>query len=86
MVKTVVGINGMTCGMCEAHINDIVRAKFRVKKISSSYRKGEAVVLSEAPLDEERLKRIIAETGYTVTSVVVAPYEKKGLFASIFKK
>ena len=79
------GVCGV-CGMCEAHINDVIRANFRAGKVSSSYRKGEAVVLSEAPLDEERLKRVVAETGYTVTSVAVAPYEKKGLFASIFKK
>ena len=73
MVKTVIGIEGMACGMCEAHINDIIRAKFRVKKVTSSRKKRESVVLSEEPLDENALKQAIEETGYTVTSITDAP-------------
>ncbi len=30
MVKITVGIEGMACGMCEAHINEAVRNAFRV--------------------------------------------------------
>ena len=69
MGKTVSGIEGMVCGMCEAHINDAIRAHFRVKKVKSSRRKGETVVTSSEPLDEMELKRTIAQTGYTVTFV-----------------
>lgn len=32
MVKITLKIDGMSCGMCEAHINDAVRAAFRIKK------------------------------------------------------
>ena len=32
MVKTVVKIEGMACGMCESHMNDTFRNKFQVKK------------------------------------------------------
>ncbi len=32
MVKITAGIEGMVCGMCEAHINEAVRKAFRVKK------------------------------------------------------
>ena len=32
MVKITVGIEGMACGMCEAHINEAVRNAFQVKK------------------------------------------------------
>ena len=28
MVKTIVGIEGMACGMCEAHVNEAVRNAF----------------------------------------------------------
>ena len=73
MVKTTIGIEGMACGMCEAHVNDIIRAKFRVKKVTSSRKKRESVVISEEPLDENALKQAITETGYTVTSVTAAP-------------
>ena len=39
MVKITLDIDGMACGMCEAHINDAVRKAFAVKKVSSSYTK-----------------------------------------------
>lgn len=32
MVKTIVGIDGMMCGMCESHVNDVIRKSFDVKK------------------------------------------------------
>ena len=32
MVEITVGIEGMACGMCGAHINEVVRNAFRVKK------------------------------------------------------
>jgi len=86
MLQTTLKIEGMMCGMCEAHINDVIRAKFKVRKVASSHKKGETVVVSEGPLDVATLKQAIADTGYTVTSVAVAPYEKKGFFASLFKK
>lgn len=36
MVKTVLKIDGMMCGMCEAHMNDLIRKNFKVKKVTSS--------------------------------------------------
>ncbi len=33
MVKIILGIEGMACGMCEAHINEAVRNAFHVKKV-----------------------------------------------------
>ncbi len=32
MVRITLGIDGMACGMCEAHINEAVRNAFREKK------------------------------------------------------
>ena len=80
MIKTTLKIDGMMCGMCEAHINDIVRRSFMVKKVSSSHRKGECVILSEGPLDREKLTGAIKATGYELLSVNEELYEKKGLF------
>ena len=42
---------------------------------------GETVIVSEAPVDVEKLKEAIAATGYTVTGAETKPYEKKGLFS-----
>ena len=85
MTKITMKIDGMMCGMCEAHVNEAIRGAFRVRKVTSSHTKGETVILSEKPVDVEKLKQAIAETGYTVVGAETKPYEKKGFF-SFFKK
>jgi copper chaperone CopZ len=80
MVKIVVKVEGMMCGMCESHINDAVRKAFPVKKVTSSHTKGETVILADQDMGEAALKEVIDKTGYTVTSVASEPYEKKGFF------
>lgn len=80
MVKMILKIDGMACGMCESHINDPIRRNFKVKKITSSHSKGETEIIAERPLDEETLKKAIGNTGYTVLSVNTEPYVKKGFF------
>ncbi|MBO5093960.1 MAG: heavy-metal-associated domain-containing protein [Lachnospiraceae bacterium] len=80
MIKTILQIDGMACGMCESHINDTVRKNFAVRKVSSSHKRGVTEILSEQPLDEEKLRQAIGGTGYTVRSVETQEYVKKGLF------
>ena len=66
MVQITLKIDGMACGMCESHVNDAVRAKFPVKKVTSSHTKGETVILSEEDISEEALRAVIEPTGYKV--------------------
>lgn len=80
MYKTTVKIDGMMCSMCEAHINDAVRKKLTVKKVTSSHKKGETVIISEGEITKQELSGVLDETGYKVISVTSEPYEKKGLF------
>ena len=82
MIKYVVSVDGMQCGMCEAHVNDAVRQAFPVKKVRSSHTKKETVVVTDREIDPERLKEVIDKTGYTVLSVNSEVYEKIGLFSS----
>lgn len=77
MIKTILHIDGMMCGMCESHMNDVIRKNFDVKKVSSSHSKGITEVISENPLDEENAKKVIADIGYTLESIETEPYEKK---------
>lgn len=84
MYKTIVGIDGMVCSMCEAHINDAVRRAFAVKKVTSSHKKKQAEIISEQKIDEAALSKVISETGYSVISMKSELYEKKGF--SLFKK
>ncbi len=79
MVKTTLEIDGMACSMCQTHVNDAVRSAFTVKKVTSSHMKGKTEILSEQPLEEEKLKAAIEATGYRVTAVRTEPYEKKGI-------
>ena len=46
MKKTTVRIDGMMCGMCEAHICDVIRKTFSdAKKVSASRGKSEGISL-----------------------------------------
>lgn len=85
MTEIIVNINGMMCGMCEAHICDAVRRECDVKKIKASHTKNQAEIITENDIPDEKLKAVIDETGYTFVSAEHKPYEKKGLF-SMFKK
>ena len=80
MIKTTVTVEGMVCGMCEAHINDAVRAALPVRKVTSSRAKKETVILSDARIDHEAVKRAITAAGYTPTAIAEETFEKKGLF------
>jgi len=86
MIRTTLKISGMMCGMCEAHINDAIRAAFPVRKVSSSHTKGETTILSEAPLDAENLKQAVSATGYSIVSISEETAEKKGFFSGLFKR
>ncbi len=76
MKKITVEIENMACGMCEAHINGAVRNGFKVKKVSSSLKKGETVILAEN-MDTEKLKAVIENMGYAVKNIKTEEYEKK---------
>lgn len=78
MVKITLGVEGMSCGMCEAHVNDAVRRAFPVKKVTSSQRHKQTVILAKEAIEEAELRRAIEATGYTVTSYTAEPYEKTG--------
>ena len=80
MVKTVLKIDGMMCGMCEAHMNDLIRKNFKVKKVTSSAKDGETVIISDAELDIPLAKKQIKDIGYELVDYTSEPYEKKGLF------
>ena len=86
MQKITVKIDGMMCGMCEAHINEAVRRAFPVKKVTSSHTKGETVILTEGGLDEAALRAAIDATGYRVLHVKSEPYEEKKSLFGFFRE
>lgn len=74
MIRYELEISGMMCSMCEAHINDVIRKNFDVKKIKSSHKKNSTSFLSELLIDETKLRKVIADTGYKLEQI---KYEKK---------
>ena len=81
MIRTTLKIDGMMCGMCEAHVCDAIRKMVpSARKVTASRSRKEASFLTEEPVDTAGLKSTVEATGYTCLDVVSAPYEKKGLF------
>ena len=80
MIKTTLKIDGMMCGMCEAHVNDAIRAAVSPKKVNSSHSKGITEIISENELDSAVLRDAVEKDGYKVLDITSEPYEKKGLF------
>ena len=62
-------IYGMGCGMCEAHINDVIRRNFDVKKVKSSHIKNETIIKTLVELDENKIKEVIEPTGYELKEI-----------------
>ena len=78
MVKTVLKIEGMMCGMCEAHINEVIRKNVTgVQKVKSSHTKGESMLVTTEEPNIEVITQAIAGTGYKVLSSKSEPYVKK---------
>lgn len=86
MTKYTVKVEGMMCGMCEAHINDACRRILPLKKVSSSHTKGETVIVAADGLTDDAILAAFKDTGYTAVSVAREPYEKHGFFARLFGK
>ena len=86
MVKITAQVEGMRCGMCEAHVNEVVRRAFPVQKVTSSHARGQTVILAERDIADEELKKVIRDTGYEVTSIMREPYaQKRGLLSFLHR-
>lgn len=80
MIEIKVNVDGMMCSMCESHVNDAVRAAFKVREVASSRSKGETVIRTETDIPDEEIKRVIGATGYEVGAITRSESEKRGLF------
>lgn len=55
--------------MCEARINDALRKGLGVNDVKSSARKHESVIWSDTELQEDMIRKVIEETGYTLIEI-----------------
>ena len=81
MLKITLEVEGMRCGMCKTHVNDVVRRMDGVKKVRSSHAKGRTEVIAEDGVNIELIKEAIAKQGYGVGRIETEPYVKRGLFS-----
>lgn len=56
MLKITLEVEGMRCGMCETHVNDVVRRVEGVKKVASSHAKGRTEVIAEDSVNTALIK------------------------------
>ncbi|MCD8040112.1 MAG: cation transporter [Clostridia bacterium] len=80
MVKITFNVEGMRCGMCETHVNDVIRKNASVSKVTSSHTKNQTVVIAEDGADIQAMQAAIEGQGYRVTGSKCEPYEKHSLF------
>ena len=85
MIRITVKVDGMMCGMCEAHINDTVRKALPVRKVTSNHRKKETVILTEQDISDSAIEAAVTQSGYTFLGATHEEDRPRGLKA-LFKK
>ncbi len=86
MKEFTIKVDGMMCGMCESHVNDAIRNALSVKKITSSHKTGETVIVADDDFDLDKAISAITALGYKVGEITQKPYEKQSLIGKLFKK
>lgn len=86
MIETTIEVTGMSCGMCESHVNDAIRARFPVRRVASSRAKGRTVILSDAPLSETALRAAILSAGYGAGAVSVRVKPRRSLLDRLLRR
>ena len=69
MIETIITVEGMMCPNCERHVNEAVQSAFEVESVSSDRTENKTVIVSEKPIDAEKLRAVITEAGYTAGAV-----------------
>lgn len=66
--KYILHVDGMKCGACEAHVNDIVRRNLKNISVRSSHSKNECIISSMNEIDVSSVISAIEKEGYKVIS------------------
>ena len=77
MKQYIIEVEGMRCGMCEAHVNDAIRKVNGVIKVNSSHVKKQTVVICNDDITVDTIKDAINKEGYTTNNYQENKVEKK---------
>ena len=80
MEQIIAKIDGMMCGMCESHMNDMVRNNFKVKKVTSSHAKKETVIVAEEGFDDAKLQKKLRSLATRCLASNISLMRRKGYF------
>lgn len=69
MKEIVLKIDGMMCGMCESHVNDVVRRACNPKKVKSSCKSNTTTILCVDSTDIDAVVKSIEAIGYKVEGI-----------------
>ena len=84
MKKYVLYVSGMSCAMCENHINDAIRRTCEIKSVKSDRRKNETVILAER-IEPDRVIAELHKLGYEANLISETAYEEKSFF-NLFRR
>ena len=84
MIKTIIGVGGMSCQMCEAHISESVRSVVPdARTIRANRKTRQVVIVSEGVIDKAALQQAIVSQGYDFLSYEYGPYESESFIVKI---
>lgn len=67
--KYLIHINGMKCGMCESHINDVIRKNFNVNYVKSFRNNNLTIITTNEEIRFDSIDEVIKNEGYDVVSI-----------------
>jgi len=69
MNKYIIKIDGMKCGMCESHVNDLFRKNVILKSVKSNYKTGVTTIISNIDLNIDDINKALDNSGYIIEDV-----------------
>ncbi|MCH5166517.1 MAG: heavy-metal-associated domain-containing protein [Erysipelotrichales bacterium] len=69
-IKTIVSIEGMSCGHCISSVTKALESLDNVKKVSVSLSKKEASIVSTEKLKKEDITKVIDELDFKVIDII----------------
>ena len=69
MNKYIIKIDGMKCGMCESHVNDLFRKNVILKSVKSNHKTGVTIIISNIDLNIDDINKALDNSGYIIEDV-----------------
>jgi copper chaperone CopZ len=69
MNKYIIKIDGMKCGMCESHVNDLFRKNVILKSVKSNHKTGVTTIISNIDLSIDDINKALDNSGYIIEDV-----------------